>query len=124
MLHHLLRKYRLLAFHGGKRPYGSISASGKKDRQVDWFLDGLRTGDRAALAEAITLVESTNPEKQKKAQQLLTLILEAEKQKVAKEGPKALSFRIGRRDIALNKGLSYIMPQFRAFRRFRLSSSI
>jgi LAO/AO transport system kinase len=39
------------------------------------YVDGLRTGNRAMLARAITLVESTNPEHQKQAAALLQHVI-------------------------------------------------
>jgi LAO/AO transport system kinase len=39
------------------------------------LIEGLRAGNRRALAKAITLVESTRPEHQQKAQQLLDAVL-------------------------------------------------
>jgi LAO/AO transport system kinase len=40
-------------------------------RSIDAYLEGIRTGDRAALGQAITLVESSLPEDQTQAEELL-----------------------------------------------------
>ncbi|OQV17478.1 Methylmalonic aciduria type A-like protein, mitochondrial [Hypsibius exemplaris] len=79
----------------GFRFYGTLTANAQHERFARWLLGGLLRGDRTSLAEAITLIESSNPAKQLKAQKLLNLVLENENEKVAREGPKAFSFRIG-----------------------------
>jgi len=43
---------------------------------IDQYVDGIRAGNRAILARAITLVESTNPNHQKRATALLQAIVE------------------------------------------------
>ncbi|KAF9398758.1 hypothetical protein BGZ94_005909, partial [Podila epigama] len=50
----------------------------RRDDSVDGLLSGLVQGDRYALARAITLVESSNPQHRVKAQELLSKILERE----------------------------------------------
>ena len=42
---------------------------------VDWLVDGVHSGNRAAMARAITLVESTRPDHQDLAQDLLVRLL-------------------------------------------------
>jgi LAO/AO transport system kinase len=42
---------------------------------LDAYIDGVRSGDRALLARAITLVESTKPEHQERSQALLQALL-------------------------------------------------
>ena len=44
---------------------------------LDAYVEGVRSGDRAMLARAITLVESTKAEHQARAQQLLQALLPA-----------------------------------------------
>jgi hypothetical protein len=53
---------------------------------------GLINGDRGCLAKSITLVESTNKEKQHKAKELLAQVLQGLKQR---QGNTPISFRIG-----------------------------
>lgn len=65
------------------------------DGLVERLLAGLLRADRACLAEAITLIETTNLTKQRAAQQLLTAVLNLEKERIVKHGKAALSFRIG-----------------------------
>lgn len=56
---------------------------------------GLIGGDRGCLARSITLVESTRPEKQHKAKELLAQVLKDLKQRQEKQPNKPTSFRIG-----------------------------
>jgi LAO/AO transport system kinase len=56
---------------------------------------GLVNGDRGCLARSITLVESTRVEKQHKAKELLTQVLQGLKQRQEKQPNKPISFRIG-----------------------------
>jgi len=58
---------------------------------------GLINGDRDCLARSITLVESTNVEKQHKAKELLVQVLQGLKQRQEKQPNKPISFRIGLR---------------------------
>ena len=46
-----------------------------KTIDIDQYVDGIRAGNRAILARAITLVESTNPEHQKHATDLLQALV-------------------------------------------------
>lgn len=65
------------------------------DGLVERLLAGLVREDRACLAEAITMIESTSLIKQRTAQQILTAVLNMEKERVAKRGKAALCFRVG-----------------------------
>lgn len=56
---------------------------------------GLINGDRGCLAKSITLVESTNVEKQHKAKELLAQVLQGLKERQEKQTNKPISFRIG-----------------------------
>jgi stress response protein YsnF len=56
---------------------------------------GLINGDRGCLARSITLAESTRFEKQQKAKELLTQVLQGLKQRQEKQPNKPTSFRIG-----------------------------
>ncbi|CAF1299919.1 unnamed protein product [Adineta ricciae] len=56
---------------------------------------GLVNGDRGCLARSITLVESTHAEKQHKAKELLSQVLQGLKQRQEKQGNVPISFRIG-----------------------------
>lgn len=65
------------------------------DITVQRSYNGILNGERARLSEAITLVESTNTYKQRKAEQLLTLLLHEQKRKLVEVGKDAYSLRIG-----------------------------
>jgi LAO/AO transport system kinase len=56
-----------------------MTASGgrgrRPDRAVEDLVQGVRTGDRALLGQAITLVESDHPDDQQRAQEMLTELL-------------------------------------------------
>lgn len=56
---------------------------------------GLIHGNRGCLARSITLVESTNPEKQERAKELLGNVLQDLKQRQEKQPSQPISFRIG-----------------------------
>lgn len=47
----------------------------RKNLTIQDYIDGFETQDRTILGRAITLVESTNPDHQKLAQELLTILL-------------------------------------------------
>ena len=47
----------------------------KSKREPDRTAEAIRSGDRVALARAITLIESAKPEDQAKAQALVELLL-------------------------------------------------
>ncbi|MPC21887.1 Methylmalonic aciduria type A, mitochondrial [Portunus trituberculatus] len=66
-----------------------------EDRTVQRLLEGLRAGQRASLAEAITLVETSHPKKKQQAGQLLAAVLRDAREQYAAKGMPALSFRIG-----------------------------
>ena len=57
--------------------------------------EGLARGDRASLARAITLVETSHPGKRVSATHLLNHLLRQAQQSFEKLGPESLSFRIG-----------------------------
>lgn len=67
----------------------------RSDWLVQRFKRRLAAGDRAALAEAITLVESRHPTKKAQAEYLLAELLTAAKRRYEKRGPGSLIFRVG-----------------------------
>uniref|UniRef100_A0A914UZG9 Uncharacterized protein n=1 Tax=Plectus sambesii TaxID=2011161 RepID=A0A914UZG9_9BILA len=67
----------------------------RDDPEVQRLKKELLEGSRAALASAITLVESKNPTKRARGNHLLSEILAVERQKLAQQGTDALIFRIG-----------------------------
>ena len=69
--------------------------TGTVDPLVQRLLNGLRNGQRASLAEAITLVETSHPRKKILARQLLTNVLKDAQTSQYLRGHKALSFRLG-----------------------------
>lgn len=71
---------------------------------VTELYQGLIGGDRGCLAKSITLVESTNAEKQLRAKDLLGQVLQGLKERQAKQPNKAISFRIGRRTSVVLEG--------------------
>ncbi|MCB2100737.1 MAG: methylmalonyl Co-A mutase-associated GTPase MeaB [Rhodobacterales bacterium] len=54
---------------------GRPSGPARRHLSVDDYVDGVRAGNRAILARAITLVESRNPEHQAQAQEILLRLL-------------------------------------------------
>lgn len=64
-------------------------------KTVDRLYDGLIKSNRASLAQAITLIESTNQLKHMQAKLLLSKALNCWKQTLADHGPSSCSFRIG-----------------------------
>jgi len=48
---------------------------GRPNRSIAELSDGIRSGNRAVLAQAITLVESTNPGHQAKARELIQILM-------------------------------------------------
>lgn len=63
-------------------------------RHLRQMLEGVREGNRASLAEAITLVESTHPVKNKQAQWLLSQTL-AHRNREQAEGTLRSTIRVG-----------------------------
>ncbi|KAM6261130.1 methylmalonic aciduria type A protein, mitochondrial isoform 2-T2 [Porphyrio hochstetteri] len=69
--------------------------SDKEQRLVDRLYSGLIQGHRACLAEAITLVESTQNRKKKIAQVLLQKVLSYHREQEKLNQGKPLAFRVG-----------------------------
>ncbi|KAM5159267.1 methylmalonic aciduria type A protein, mitochondrial isoform 1-T2 [Callospermophilus lateralis] len=69
--------------------------SDKEQRFVDKLYTGLIQGQRACLAEAITLVESTHSRKKELAQVLLQKVLIYNREQEQLNGGKPLAFRVG-----------------------------
>ncbi|XP_007528520.1 methylmalonic aciduria type A protein, mitochondrial isoform X1 [Erinaceus europaeus] len=69
--------------------------SDKEQRLVDRLYTGLIQGQRACLAEAITLVESTHSRKKEVAQVLLQKVLLYQGQQERRNQGKPLAFRVG-----------------------------
>lgn len=61
------------------------------ENDVQRLIDGILTRNRARLAEAITLIESTHPAKRKLAQRLLTEVLKVSRKNLFQPD----SFRVG-----------------------------
>ena len=74
-------------------------ASRRYASTVSELYQGLVGGDRGCLAKSITLVESTNADKQQRAKELLGQVLQGLKERQAKQPHKAISFRIGPRTL-------------------------
>nr|XP_009941181.1 PREDICTED: methylmalonic aciduria type A protein, mitochondrial [Opisthocomus hoazin] len=69
--------------------------SDREERLVDRLYSGLIQGHRACLAEAITLVESTQSRKKKIAQVLLQKVLSYHREQEKLNQGKPLAFRVG-----------------------------
>ncbi|XP_014805300.1 PREDICTED: methylmalonic aciduria type A protein, mitochondrial-like [Calidris pugnax] len=69
--------------------------SDREQRLVDRLYSGLIQGHRACLAEAITLVESTQSRKKKVAQVLLQKVLSYHREQEKLNQGKPLAFRVG-----------------------------
>lgn len=69
--------------------------SDREQRLVDRLYNGLIQGHRACLAEAITLIESTQSRKKKVAQVLLQKVLSYHREQEKLNQGKPLAFRVG-----------------------------
>ncbi|XP_066942687.1 methylmalonic aciduria type A homolog, mitochondrial isoform X1 [Macrobrachium rosenbergii] len=78
-----------------RTPVSAMSMGGTVDPLVQRLLDGLRSGQRASLAEAITLVETSHPKKKILARHLLTNVLKDAQNSQYLRGHKSFSFRLG-----------------------------
>ena len=86
--------YRLLnTFHSFSKhsPYHRHLSSQTSNSNIQYLVDGVLGRDRARLAEAITLVESSHPKKKILAQRLLKEVLDVCRQNLFQPH----SFRIG-----------------------------
>ncbi|XP_055000521.1 methylmalonic aciduria type A protein, mitochondrial [Sorex araneus] len=84
---------RLCAHRGLQELHGSLSE--QEQRLVERLYAGLIGGQRASLAEAITLVESTHSRKKALAQALLQRVLEHHREQERRNQGKPLAFRVG-----------------------------
>ncbi|XP_033942055.1 methylmalonic aciduria type A protein, mitochondrial isoform X2 [Pseudochaenichthys georgianus] len=69
--------------------------SGAEQRLLDKLYEGLIGGQRASLAESITLVETQHPRKKELAQVLLQRVLAYRREQESRNGGKPLAFRVG-----------------------------
>lgn len=69
--------------------------SGPEQRLLDKLYEGLIAGQRASLAESITLVETQHPRKKELAQVLLQRVLAYRREQESRNGGKPLAFRVG-----------------------------
>lgn len=65
------------------------------DELVAELFNGIKDGSRTALARSITLIENMKPEKQAKAQHLLSKVMELSRLRVTHSVNRVPSFRIG-----------------------------
>lgn len=65
------------------------------DPNVQKLFKSLMSGSRAALASAITLVESRHPTKRAQGNMLLKMVLDEEREKYKKFGRDSMIFRVG-----------------------------
>lgn len=75
--------------------------SGPEQRLLDKLYTGLIGGQRASLAESITLVETQHPRKKELAQVLLQRVLLYRKEQESRNGGRPVAFRVGRGKVAL-----------------------
>ena len=68
---------------------------------VDALVEGIRAGRRAAVSQAITLVESTNPEHREQARELLTELDTATRPTAVRVGISGVP---GRREVDVHRG--------------------
>lgn len=69
--------------------------SGPEQRLLNRLYEGLIGGQRASLAESITLVETQHSRKKELAQVLLQRVLAYRKEQESRTGGKPVAFRIG-----------------------------
>lgn len=69
--------------------------SGPEQRLLDKLYKGLIGGQRASLAESITLVETQHPRKKELAQVLLQRVLAYRREQESQNGGKPVAFRVG-----------------------------
>lgn len=69
--------------------------SGPEQRLLNKLYDGLIGGQRASLAECITLVETQHPRKKELAQVLLQRVLAYRREQESRNGGKPVAFRVG-----------------------------
>lgn len=67
----------------------------REKRLLTKLYDGLIGGQRAALAESITLVETQHPRKKELAQVLLQRVLAFRQEQERRSGGKPVAFRVG-----------------------------
>lgn len=79
--------------------------SGPEQRLLDKLYEGLISGQRASLAESITLVETQHPRKKELAQVLLQKVLAYRREQESHNGGKPVAFRVGVLSWFLNSGL-------------------
>uniref|UniRef100_A0A3Q2P3V1 Metabolism of cobalamin associated A n=1 Tax=Fundulus heteroclitus TaxID=8078 RepID=A0A3Q2P3V1_FUNHE len=72
-----------------------LDLSGPEQRLLDKLYGGLISGQRASLAESITLVETQHPRKKELAQVLLQKVLAFRRQQESSNGGKPVAFRVG-----------------------------
>lgn len=75
--------------------------NGPEQRLLDKLYTGLIGGQRASLAESITLVETQHPRKKELAQVLLQRVLVYRKEQESRNGGRPVAFRVGRGEVAL-----------------------
>lgn len=69
--------------------------SGPEQRLLEKLYEGLIGGQRASLAESITLVETQHPRKKELAQVLLQRVLVYRREQENRNGGKPVAFRVG-----------------------------
>lgn len=75
--------------------------SGPERRLLNKLYEGLIGGQRASLAESITLVETQHPRKKELAQVLLQRVLAYRREQESRNGGKPVAFRVGVCDLSV-----------------------
>ncbi|XP_077984266.1 methylmalonic aciduria type A protein, mitochondrial-like [Glandiceps talaboti] len=86
---------RYISLQTKREETSTVNGDSLDEKLVSKLYKGVITGKRASLAEAITLVESTNKRKRAHAERLLSEVLGYLKKKEQHNGGKPVSFRAG-----------------------------
>lgn len=98
-------------FHSTALDQHPQELSGPEQRLLDKLYKGLVSGQRASLAESITLVETQHPRKKELAQVLLQRVLVYRKEQESRNGGNPVAFRVGRKtEFSSQSKLSLFRP--------------
>ncbi|XP_030643883.1 methylmalonic aciduria type A protein, mitochondrial [Chanos chanos] len=93
--HFLTRPQRRCVSVEAALNHGVTDLTERERRLLDKLYDGLVGGQRASLAESITLVETQHPRKKELAQVLLQRVLAYRQEQERENGGKPVAFRVG-----------------------------
>ncbi|CAG5928616.1 unnamed protein product [Menidia menidia] len=92
---HSWHHWRGVSGSAGSRQMHPQDLSGPEQRLLHKLYEGLISGQRASLAESITLVETQHPRKKELAQVLLQRVLAYRREQESRNGGKPMAFRVG-----------------------------